>query len=682
MGRLVKYILWIGAACIGLFAVAAIALYLFFDANDFREDISQSVKSETGRDLVIEGDIKLDLFPWLAVAVGKTTLGDAPGYSDEPLLSFDSASFSVQLLPLILRQEILVGAADIDGLQVNLKVNESGRANWSDLIEEEKAGSVETDTDDVAPGAINIDSIKVSNSALRYRNDESNETVVLEDVNLRVGKLQDDGTDVPVSASLKFSANPGGLGGDLSLESLVAFDADTAVLNLGDLQLDGTIEGVASIPTTLRIRTDGIEVATNQYQVSMQPLEVAMLDMQIAADVQPFSYEDRVEPKATIRIDTFSPKAVMQLFDVEPPVTADANALTRVTVDANAELTTTTIDLSNVAIKLDDTSFSGSLSVPRGNTGAYRFDLVGDAIDLARYMEPADPDAAESDAETVATEIPVDIIRPLNARGSFKLAKASLGQMKFENIELGLNSSQGKLRLNPITAELFGGSYNGDVRIDVSGATPVLSVNERISDVDIASLVKAMFDQDNVTGTVNGIFTFSGRGADSAAIQRSLSGDMALGLSDGSYVGKDVWYELRRARALLRRETPPEPVLPAKTDFSAVQMTGVMKNGILQSDDLFAELPFMQLTGAGQIDITEATLDYRMSARFLSNPEFRSNATPEELDDFTEAVVPLRMTGPITSPSVKPDIEKLLTKQVEEEIKDKLKDKLKGLFDR
>ena len=89
----------------------------------------------------------------------------------------------------------------------------------------------------------------------------------------------------------------------------------------------------------------------------------------------------------------------------------------------------------------------------------------------------------------------------------------------------------------------------------------------------------------------------------------------------------------------------------------------------------------MQLTGGGQVDIPAATVDYSLTARILERPEFLSDATPEELDEFTEAVIPLKVSGPLASPSVQPDLEKLLQNRVEDEIKDKLKDKLKGLFD-
>ena len=87
MDRLVKILLLLVAGVIGLGIVASVALLIFFDPNDFRREISDGVKEATGRDLVIEGDLSLSIFPWLAIEVGRTELGNADGFSDKPFLS-------------------------------------------------------------------------------------------------------------------------------------------------------------------------------------------------------------------------------------------------------------------------------------------------------------------------------------------------------------------------------------------------------------------------------------------------------------------------------------------------------------------------------------------------------------------------------------------------------------------
>ena len=122
----------------------------------------------------------------------------------------------------------------------------------------------------------------------------------------------------------------------------------------------------------------------------------------------------------------------------------------------------------------------------------------------------------------------------------------------------------------------------------------------------------------------------------------------------------------------------PEPTLPARTPFSSVTVSGPVKDGIFRSDNLRGELPFMQLTGKGSVNLPAATIDYNMTARVLERPEFVQDATPVELDEFTEAVIPLRISGPLAAPSVKPDLEKMLKKEVRKKAKERLLDKLLG----
>jgi AsmA protein len=153
---------------------------------------------------------------------------------------------------------------------------------------------------------------------------------------------------------------------------------------------------------------------------------------------------------------------------------------------------------------------------------------------------------------------------------------------------------------------------------------------------------------------------------------------MSFELKDGAFEGTDIWYELRRARALLKSEEAPAPSLPPRTSFSSVSASGVVTDGVMRNDDLAAELPFMRLTGSGNVDLPAATVNYSLIARVLERPDGLQGVSEEELDDFTEAVIPLKITGPISSPSVKPDIEKLVRKQVEKELKDRLFDRLLG----
>ncbi len=686
MGRKTRIIIWLIAGLAALFAIAAVAFLFLFDPNDFREDISGAVQEATGRELVIEGDVSLQVIPWLAVEVGRARLGNAPGFGDEPFAEFERAQLSVRLWPLVLRKEIQVGTAGIDGLRLNLIVDKQGRGNWDDLVAEEggesQEGGESRDGGASASGALDISGIDINDAAIRYVNSENGDTYSLDDVNLKVGRISAQREPVPARGSLRFDVQPTDVRGTVDIDTVVAFDVASGLITFDGLALKGLVEGLSAMPSEFVFSTDGIQVQTDSAMVTMQPVEMSIAGIDARAEVEPFSYAVTVEPVAMVRVDAFSPRSVMTVFGVEPPVTADPVALSNVIFEARVAVGETQVALTKVVAKLDDTTFRGSLSVPMTTTGIYRFDLVGDALDLNRYMEPAAEGGAGAAGagDTVPVEIPTDLIQPLMARGSMTIASVTLGALPLENAKFSLDAANGRLRIHPISAGLFGGSYSGDVRIDVAGATPVLSMNESVQGVDLAQLALAMFKQENITGSIAGDFKLSGRGKDMGAIQRTLGGTLSMELKDGTYEGTDVWYELRSARAKLKKETPPEPVLPARTKFSSVTATAVVKDGIMRNDDFVAVLPFMKLTGKGSVNIPDGTVDYGMTAQVFKKPEAMQGATEEEIADLTKTVIPLKITGPLASPTVRPDVQALLKKQVEDKLKDKLDDKLKDLF--
>jgi AsmA protein len=532
-------------------------------------------------------------------------------------------------------------------LRLNLAVAANGRSNWQDLIDRSEAvdEAAAAPDDSAAMPALDISSIAISDAAIVYRDAQTGETYSLTEVNMSSGRVAA-GEPVPLSGGLTFALQPAAISGSVEVETVATFDAEAGTISLADLSLDGLVEGVAEVPTTLQFATSSFVADTKREVVSLGEVEVSVLGVGMSAAVEPFSYAGSPEPVAIVQIEAFSPRNLMQRLNIEAPPTADPDALGRMSLGAR-----------------------------------YRFDFVADTIDLGRYMAPADESAA-ADETAAPVEIPVDLIRSINASGSLKVTDAHLGAMRFENVDLGLNNINGSLRIHPIAATLFEGSYSGDVRIDASGATPVLSVNEQIDGVNLGALALAMFEQESVTGLIKGAFKLSGKGEELSAIQRSLSGSMSLELVDGAFEGTDVWYEIRRALAMIKQQTPPEPVLPARTRFSNIKASGPVTDGVFRNDDLLAELPFMQVTGKGSVDIAAATLDYRMSARVLNKPELMQDVSQGELSELTKAVIPVRISGSLAAPSVKPDVEALLKQRVQQEIEDQIFDKLLGGSDK
>ncbi len=72
MNKAVKFgLIGIGAA-IALFVIAAVILVTTVDPNEYKSEIAQAVKDNTGG-TPFDGDISFNFFPWLGLEVGQCT---------------------------------------------------------------------------------------------------------------------------------------------------------------------------------------------------------------------------------------------------------------------------------------------------------------------------------------------------------------------------------------------------------------------------------------------------------------------------------------------------------------------------------------------------------------------------------------------------------------------------------
>ena len=138
MGKLVKGILIFFSVIVVLIIAAVVIIPLVVDVNDYKPEIETVVKDKTGRDLTIEGDLNLSVFPWLGVSTGKMTLSNAAGFSEGPFAVIGESEIKVKLVPLFSR-EIEVSTIVLKGLELHLAKNKQDESNWDDLTKSQEA---------------------------------------------------------------------------------------------------------------------------------------------------------------------------------------------------------------------------------------------------------------------------------------------------------------------------------------------------------------------------------------------------------------------------------------------------------------------------------------------------------------------------------------------------------------
>ena len=136
--RPLRIVAYVAAGLIGLIVIGLVLVVVFVDPNDYRDDIEKLVEEKTGRELTLSGDLKLSVFPWIALESGPASLGDAKGFGPEPFVAIRDARVGVRLLPL-LSGKVEVGNVRLDGARIRLITDENGRNNWADLYGDRKS---------------------------------------------------------------------------------------------------------------------------------------------------------------------------------------------------------------------------------------------------------------------------------------------------------------------------------------------------------------------------------------------------------------------------------------------------------------------------------------------------------------------------------------------------------------
>lgn len=717
---------WIVGGLIALIVVGLLLVVLLVDPNDYRDDIERMVEQKTGRELTLSGDLNLSVFPWIALEAGPASLGDAPGFGAEPFASIQEVRIGVRLLPL-LRKKIEVGHVRLDGAQIRLITDEQGRNNWNDLGQADDSAG-DAPTDDEPMELPTIAGLSITNSIASIENRQEKSRTVVRDFNVETGRLAS-GEPFDLETSFVLDQEPAS-SIEVHLVAAVTADLERNAHRLAEPEIRLTFSGQGyppdGVPVQLRAgslladigqdlyQLDGLALTTNwkgdgfppegvpvalkaerfNANLETQTMELAGLDMDVAGAhlTGRFSGEEILDApliRGPLKLDSISLREWLPKVGVDAPETRDPEALARLSFSGALALTKTSAEVNDIELQLDDTTMKGTLGVADFAGKALRFDLNIDRINADRYLPPPSEAEAESTEDEPPAEIPVEALRELNARGQVTVGEAIFADIKFTDLRLGVNARDGQVRFNPSEASMYGGRYRGDISIDATGDAARVSLDEHITDIDFAPLFKDLFDTERVSGKGSANIKLKGTGRNTDEVMKTLNGELDFKVANGALEGADLWYEIRRARALLRQQAAPVREGPARTPFSALTGSGVMKNGVLANDDLNVAMEYLKVTGEGVVDIPQSTLDYRLMATVLKIP--REGADAAQMEEMVDAEIPVKVTGSLTDPKVRPDVEGYLKgkvkerveeerEKVEEKIKEKLGDKLKDLF--
>lgn len=737
MNKIVKYGLLGTGAVVGVSVAIAVYLTATFNPNDYKSYIIQSVKDSKQRTLHLDGDIKLTFFPSLGANLGKLSLSEVN--SDQQFAAVETAKVSLELVPLLSRQ-MVVSEVLVNGLSATLIKHKDGTTNIDDLL-----GKDEKQKSENQPIKFDIAHVVIEKTNLNYRDEGTGAQYAIHDLNLKTGRIAN-GVPGKIDLSAGLQANQPKLDITTQLVTTLTFDLDRQQYQLNGMDLQ--VSGAALDMSNLKLKASG-DASAN---LSTQEFTANKFKLNATGTKVKDAFEATLDaPVLSMTKDKFSGDKLMLNAKLDGALGKIVAALSMPELSGNAQSFTVGALMLDLDVKQAEQAFKIKLSSPlSGNFEARQFNLsnlslavnaTGDKLpnksvsselkgsvqlDASKqtvqanlaggllqsqikakvgvngFTNPAihfDVDVDQFDADLYLPkktvdkanqpEQPLDLsaLRALNLDGSLRIGQLKVANIKSSGVRLDVKAHKGQVNVNPLSANLYQGSMKGTLAVNAA-ATPVITVDQKLSGINVAALTRDAAGFDTLEGRGNVAMNLTMQGSTVSSMKKALNGNLSLNLNDGAIKGINIAKKLRDAQAMLGKGgvQTQSANQSEKTDFSELKATFKVNNGVAHNDDLSLKSPLLRLTGAGDINIGNDSMNYLARATLARTLEGQGGR-----DNVGGITVPVRVAGPFSDLKYTLDFGAMVgevarqkveakKEEVKTRVQDELKNSLKGLF--
>ena len=642
----------------GLVALAVNVL----DPNQFKAQIVRWVQERTQRDLVLDGELKLSWFPKLGLETGKATLSQRR--SAREFAAVDSARITIAWWPL-LRRQVLIDRAEIDGLRAQLIRFKDGSSNVDDLVR---------DIATVSPASIDVDGLRLSRSTLQWNDEIEWQRGSLNDLQIEVGRLAE-GRASPVSASARVDAPHAGVDARLQLNGRLLFDASAGRIELAgiDSRLEGKAFGVDNLALNLKADVTGLPgqrslSAENIVITSSSKSGLSVFNGRLAAPELKFSEHRFSATLLGVDASIAHPDRTTTLAMQVPRFEWSERALHDTTAHAQLSLrsagTHLRAQLSSplllhleggprfelAALELSASANhpalatevsaqgSGKLELKLGQQTAHAVlsgkiagtEVRGD-IALADFNHPrwtVDVDAARLDLDALlsrtwlahwnddATPFDAAALRDASVQGRMRVATLKLGGLLASAASARFDIDRSVLSIEPIAAQAYGATLDAAIRVDAAAA-PRISARGTLTELDVRSLLADVTRAPWLEGRGAFAWELATDGASVGTLRNGLSGPLTFTLRGGALSGLDLRSALLDGRADLGRRAPGQQRdfnPSAATPFSEMKARLELRDGRAIGQSLELSAVAIRATGEGELVFDSGVLDLRLQA--------------------------------------------------------------------
>ncbi len=364
--------------------------------------------------------------------------------------------------------------------------------------------------------------------------------------------------------------------------------------------------------------------------------------------------------------------SVVQIVSIRTIALDDIVLVSRgkeVRVSAESSLAGDRLTLRKFAARSGTTALDAEGEIDLAPSIAARLKATANKLDVDELLALADaftppPQPASKAGRPSA---PVKIA----ARVSAETATAGGVEVRQFATELDVNGD--RVSLSPLTFQLFGGRYQGAVNAQL-GKVLSLTIKSRLTDLNVAQLAAFGGSPDTISGTLTGAGTFSGSGADVAAVLKSARGTGTATITDGAIK------RLNLLRTVVLFFGRPAPETADGTDrFERMDASFSLADQIFRAEAFSMRSRDADIVGTGTLNEDTQALDGTLD---LSLSEELSKQAGTDLVRYTRegnrVVLPAKIGGTVAAPRITIDAAAAAKRGLRNEVERRLEGILGG----
>ncbi len=264
-----------------LFVGVVTGIFLaFFDANQYKQELSDLVREQTGRELEFYGDVSLTIYPALGMKLGGMSFSNAPGFGAQAMVKVNKASISVDVASLIAFNP-QVDQLILEDLEINLQKNASGETNWDDLLAPASTTSVESTSSaatDSAPIELkgSFGGLNINNARLLWRDAQAGVEYRIDDLDITTGPIT---ADKPFALQLHMALqSKNEIDAVIDLSGDIQYFIGENLLKISGLKTDVAAQGSLLPMQEIQL---GIAVQSLAFNLQRNNLKLEGMDLSI-----------------------------------------------------------------------------------------------------------------------------------------------------------------------------------------------------------------------------------------------------------------------------------------------------------------------------------------------------------------------------------------------------------------